>query len=97
VNVADGVATWQVVATFLYVGVLAGLGLAIVHFARRGAPWRQAPAAPGTLRVVASTRVSPTLTVSLLDVQGRQVLIAATASGTSMIELAKSEAAPPHE
>lgn len=90
--VDPGVSRWQIVTAVLYLGVLAGVGYALVFYARRGFTLKASSATQGqSLRVLATTRVSPTLTISLLDVEGRRVLVAATTSGTSMIELSKNE------
>lgn len=88
-----GVSRRQVGTVILYLGALAGVGYALVYYARRGFTMKASGATQAqsqSLRILATTRASPTLTISLLDVEGRRVLVAATASGTAIIELSKN-------
>lgn len=85
-----GVKAWQVFVVLGYLSVLGALGLGIVRYVRRGESGRGAGAADGQLRVLKSTRIAPGLTLTLVEVQGRPVLVAATASGTSIVELSRT-------
>lgn len=86
-----GVKTWQVLSAVAYLAILAGVGFALVHYVRRGSGWRGIKGDDTGLRALGTARLSPSVTVTLMDVEGRRVLVASSATGTSMIELSRTE------
>lgn len=88
----SGVKAWQVLTAIVYLAVLGGVGFALVRYARRGTAWRGATSGEEAVRAVGSIRLSPTASVTLVDVGGRRVLVTTGPGGTSMIELSRIEA-----
>lgn len=84
------VSVWQVVAVLTYLMVLGAVGAAIVWYARRRLP-SGALGEAGPLRVLGSVRVPPTVTLTIVEIETRKVLIAATPSAAAMIELSRNE------